>query len=149
MSKSYCGIKCNACQLNTQCCGCIESEGRPFGGTCIVAECCKNCDDKDRKKKIKALKESVITEINALNIPGMPEVKELYYLKGSFVNLEFTLDDGQKKKFWDDNNIYLGTQLEVSGDDKCFGVVADEDHILICRYGCNGSDPEIIEYVTR
>ena len=149
MSKSYCGIKCNACQLNTQCCGCIESEGRPFGGTCIVAECCKECVDKDRKKIIKALKESVITEINALNIPGMPEVKELYYLKGSFVNLEFTLDDGQKKKFWDDNNIYLGTQLEVSGDDKCFGVVADEDHILICRYGCNGSDPEIIEYVTR
>lgn len=149
MKRSYCGINCNACQLNTQCCGCMDSEGRPFGGTCVVAECCRDCVENERDKKIDALKKSVIKEINALNIPGMPQVKELYYLKGSFVNLEFTLEDGQKKKFWDDDRIYLGCQLEVDGDEKCFGVVADEEHILVCRYGCNGCDPEIVEYIAR
>ena len=149
MSKSYCGINCKSCDLNKSCCGCIESEGRPFGGTCVIAGCCKDCDEKKRINSIKDFKKRIISEINSLEIPDMPEVKELFYLKGSFVNIEFTLSDGTKKKFWDDDRIYLGAQIEVDGDEKCFGIVADEDHILICKYGCNGKDPEIVKYVDR
>ena len=144
MSKSYCGIKCNACELNKTCCGCIESEGRPFGGACIVAECCRECPEKERPEKITQLKSQIISEINALEIPHMPKVTALYSLKGSFVNLEYNID-GKKIKYLDDDNIYLGCQLEKTVDsDTCFGVVADEEQILVCEYGENGSNPKLV-----
>ena len=40
-----------------------------------------------------------------------------------------------------------GLQRQYS--ERCYGVVANEDLILICEYGCNGSDPEIILYKRR
>ncbi len=149
MSKSYCGIKCNSCELNTQCCGCIDSEGRPFGAACVVAQCCKDCKESEWKKNIDELKSQIVLEINSLGIPNMPIVKELYHLKGAYINLEYTLEDGSKVKYWDDDRIYLGCQLEVEGCDKCFGVVADEEHIMVCKYGCGGSDPELVLYRRR
>lgn len=42
MSKSICGIDCTKCDFNKMCEGCAETNGKPFGGQCIVAKCCKN-----------------------------------------------------------------------------------------------------------
>ena len=100
--------------------------------------------------QFEAFKQQLIDEINALAIEGMPELKTLNALVGSFVNLEYTLPGGQKVKFLDDGTTYLGNQLESeSGGDRCFGVLANMDFILICTYEAEGANPELILYKKR
>ena len=82
----------------------------------------------------------------------MPNIKELYPLHGSFVNLEYPLPNGKKVKFLDDSLAYLGNQVECEFDEenkKYFGILADMNFLLVCKYGENGSDPEIIVYSKR
>ena len=78
----------------------------------------------------------------------MPKVDKLNALVGRFVNLEYPLPSGEQAKFLDDGTTYLGNQLEVSND-RCFGVVANKDIILICTYGKDGADPELVLYKKR
>ena len=98
-------------------------------------------------------KNELIKEINDLNIPGMPKIKELNPLNGAFVNLKYQLPNGKYVQFLDNNDIYLGTQVECEFNDdeiiRCFGIIANMDFILISEYGPNGVDPEIIIYKTR
>ncbi len=95
-------------------------------------------------------KKKLIGEINALHIEGMPELKTLNALVGSFVNLEYPLPSGQKVKFLDDGTTYLGNQLEPEyGGDRCFGVLANMDFILICTYEAEGANPELVLYKKR
>ena len=97
-----------------------------------------------------ALKQQLIAEINALQIPGMPRLERLNALVGSYVNLEYPLPGGQTAKFLDDRTTYLGNQLESGlGDGRCFGVLANVDLILICTYGKDGADPELLLYKKR
>lgn len=147
---SICGIDCETCSWHDKCAGCAATCGKPFGGACILAECChgkgfENCE----KCTVKpcGLKMHLIAEFNALNLPDMPEVTELNALPGSFINMEYVLDNGSKIKFFDDSKIYLGNQLEKQdGSGRCYGLVADEKYIMVCEYGCNGADPEIVAY---
>ena len=100
--------------------------------------------------EFEAFKKQLIGEINDLHIEGMPELTRLNALVGSYVNLEYPLPSGIKAKFLDDGTTYLGNQLEPEfGGDKCFGVLANMDFILICTYGEGGSDPELILYKKR
>ena len=95
-------------------------------------------------------KQRLIDEINDLHIEGMPKVEKLNALVGSYVNLAYPLPGGAKVKFLNDNVTYLGTQLEPEfGGERCFGVLANMDFILICTYGCNGADPELVLYKKR
>ena len=97
-----------------------------------------------------AFKKQLIDEINALGIEGMPKVDKLNALVGSYVNLEYRLPGGAKVKFLDDNNTYLGNQLESElGGDRCFGVLANMDFIMVCTYGEGGLDPELVLYKKR
>ena len=49
-----------------------------------------------------------------------------------------------------DAKTYLGNQLECEyGGDRCFGVVADMDFILICTYEEDGKNPELVLYKKR
>lgn len=85
-------------------------------------------------------KKKLIAELNDLELPGMSEVSELYALVGNFVNLEYTLPSGQMVKLLDDAGIYLGNQLECAfGGDRCFGIVASPEFLLVCTYGENGA----------
>ena len=68
---------------------------------------------------------------------------------GAYVNLEYTLPSGQKIRLLDDKKVYLGYQLEKENSDRCYGLVADNHFLLVCEYGCNGADPEIIVYKKR
>ena len=96
------------------------------------------------------LKKKLIGEINALNIEGMPKVEKLNALVGSYVNLEYRLPDGKKVKFLDDDTSYLGNQLNSEfGGDRCFGVLANMDFILVCTYEENGKNPELVIYKKR
>ena len=79
----------------------------------------------------------------------MPEVTELYELCGSFVNMEYELSSGARIKLLDDKRIYLGTQLEIPGTERCFGVVADEKYLPVCEYGADGAEHEIVRYQRR
>ena len=80
----------------------------------------------------------------------MPKLDRLNALIGSYVNLEYRLPSGMKVKFLDDGTTYLGNQLEPEfGGDKCFGVLANMDFILICTYRENGTDPELVLYKKR
>ena len=100
--------------------------------------------------QFEAFKKQLAEEINALNIEGMPRVETLNALVGKFVNLEYPLPNGVRAKFLDDGITYLGTQLEPEfGGDRCFGVLANMDFILICTYGCDGADPELVLYKKR
>ena len=100
--------------------------------------------------KFESFKQQLIKEINDLHIEGMPEVKSLNALVGSYVNLEYRLPSGRYVKFLDDQTTYLGNQLESEfGGDRCFGILANMDFILICTYGPEGADPELVLYKKR
>ena len=90
----------------------------------------------------------LIEEINAFGI-GELTVADLNLLPGFYVNLSYPLESGSTVLFLKDNDIYLGNQVERTDSDRCYGIVANENYILICEYGCNGSDPEIILYKRR
>ena len=95
-------------------------------------------------------KKKLIDEINALQIEGMPRVTSLNALVGKFVNLEYRLPNGACVQFLDDGTTYLGTQLEPEfGGERCFGVLANMDFILICTYAAEGADPELVLYKKR
>ncbi len=95
-------------------------------------------------------KKKLIDEINALHIEGLPKVEKLNALVGKYVNLEYRLPNGMKVKFLDDEKTYLGNQLESEfGGERCFGVLSDMDFILICTYGADGADPELVLYKKR
>ena len=81
---------------------------------------------------------------------SMPKVERLYALVGSYVNLAYPLPSGISAKFLDDNTTYLGNQLESDfGGERCFGVLANIDFILICTYEADGKDPELVLYKKR
>ena len=100
--------------------------------------------------EFEAFKKQLIDEINDLHIEGMPPVKSLNALVGAFVNLEYPLPGGAKVKFLNDATTYLGTQLECTfGGERCFGVLANMDFILICTYEAGGKNPELVLYKKR
>ncbi len=71
-------------------------------------------------------------------------------LVGQFVNLEYPLPSGVNVKFLNDSTTYLGNQLETeNGADRCFGVLANKDFILICTYEKDGVNPELVLYKKR
>ena len=102
------------------------------------------------EEKFIEFKQQLMDEINALNVEGMPKAESLNALVGSFVNLEYTLPNGSAVRFLDDNATYLGTQLECEfGGNRCFGIVANMDFLLVCTYGENGEAPELVVYKKR
>ena len=101
------------------------------------------------KEKLEEFKRQLIDELNTLlNIEGLPKVEKLNVLPGEFVNMEYTLPNGEKAKFLDDKQTYLGSQLEIDFG-ICFGIVANMDFLLICSYEENGENPELVIYKKR
>ena len=95
-------------------------------------------------------KQQLIDEINALHIEGLPKVERLNALVGSFVNLAYPLPSGVSAKFLNDNKTYLGNQLESEfGGERCFGVLANMDFILVSTYEAEGKNPELVLYKKR
>ena len=100
--------------------------------------------------EFEAFKKQLIAEINDLHVEGMPKVESLSALVGQFVNLAYPLPNGEQVKFLHDGTTYLGTQLEPEfGGERCFGVLANMDFILICTYEADGVNPELVLYKKR
>lgn len=151
-NESYCGLRCSTCALKATCNGCIKTNGRPFHGDCMIAACCQKngCESCAKCRDTPcSLKTQLLDEFNNLGIEDMERVTSLNALKGSFVNLKYTLPGGQSIKFWDDEKIYLGNQICKMNSDRCYGLTADENYLLVCEYGDGGSDAEIIVYKKR
>lgn len=96
------------------------------------------------------MKKLLVDEINALCIEGMPKLTKLNALAGCDVNLQYRLPSGKIVKFLDDHATYLGNQLACEfGGDRCFGVLANMDFIMVCTYEENGKNPELLIYKKR
>ncbi len=150
--KAICGLNCDSCTFSENCGGCAETKGRPFGGSCIIADCCAGHGCGSCGKAFAApcrLKEELIAEFNGLKINDMEEVTELNALSGSYINLNYTLPGGQIIQFWDDRKVYLGNQLRKKDTDRCYGLAADEKYLLVCEYGEGGNDAEIVVFKKR
>jgi len=97
-----------------------------------------------------AFKQQIMDEFNALQIDGMPRVESLNALTGSYINLTYRLPNGTYAKFLNDDTTYLGNQLECEfGGERCFGIAANMEFLLVCTYGENGTDPELVVYKKR
>jgi len=100
--------------------------------------------------EFEAFKKQLIDEINELHIPGMPRLEKLNALIGQYVNLAYPLPNGRSVKFLHDGVTYLGNQLECEfGGDRCFGILANMDFIMICTYQAEGANPELLLYKKR
>lgn len=110
----------------------------------------KRYDELSDNGQFEEFKLKLINEINELQIEGLPKVEKLNALVGKYVNLEYRLPNGKMVKFLDDQKTYLGNQLESEfGGERCFGVLADMDFIMICTYDENGRNPELVLYKKR
>ena len=102
------------------------------------------------KEKLEEFKAQLIHEFNTLlHIEGLPKVEHLNVLSGEFINMEYTLPNGEKVKFLDDKQTYLGSQLESEFGGRCFGIAANMDFLLVCTYEENGENPELVIYKKR
>lgn len=110
----------------------------------------KRYDELSDKGQFDEFKRKLMQEINDLHIEGLPKVEKLNALVGKYVNLEYRLPNGTKVKFLDDEKTYLGNQLEAEfGGDRCFGVIANMDFILVATYEAGGKNPELVVYKKR
>ena len=100
--------------------------------------------------RFEEMKRQLIDEINDLHIEGMPKLERLNALVGAYVNLAYRLPSGESVKFLDDHTTYLGNQLACEfGGDRCFGVLANMDFIMVVTYKEGGADPELLVYKKR
>ena len=151
MKKTICGCNCEDCFMKDTCKGCAETNGNPFGKGCVLADCakekgeasCARCGENCAKKK------QVISEFNALHIENLPEITSINALKGEYVNLSYPLPSGDFARFFENDRVIFANQIEGAGNGRCFGLCADDNYLMVCTYGENGADPEIICYRRR
>lgn len=135
---------CTQCVKQAECGGCIKTNGHPFDGTCIAAECVA----RGGMAELSCLKQQLIDEINALGLPYL-HVDTLYLLSGGYVNLSYPLPNQTAVPFLTKNRVYFGNQIERPDSERCYGVVCDETFLLVSEYGCGGADPQLLLYKKR
>ena len=110
----------------------------------------KRYDELSDNGQFEAFKRQLMQEINDLHVEGLPKVEKLNALVGRYVNLAYPLPSDAAVNFLNDQMTYLGTQLESEfGGERCFGVLAGMDFILISTYGPEGEAPELVLYKKR
>lgn len=134
-------FNCQKCSSYEECGGCLKNCGKPFNGLCLASEIIKERG----YEGYQIFKSKIIDEINNLGIKDL-KVYDLNLLSGSYVNLEYELENGSKVKLLKDNDVYLGQQIERENNERCYGVVVTFKYLLVCEYGCKGRNPEIILY---
>ena len=146
-----CGTNCEDCDLfkNSKCSGCINTNSCPFGKKCFIAKYIEI----GGKESFEEIKKELINEINSLTIDGMSKIDDLIPLNGAFVNLEYRLPNGINVRFLNEDEIYLGTQIECEFNDgelnRYFGIVANMNFILVSEYDEDGNNTELILYKKR
>lgn len=146
MKISVCGTDCGKCIFGGMCKGCRETHSCPFGRECFIARYIAL----GGKEGYRQFVQQLIGEINALQIPGMPQVKSLYPMAGRLINPEIPLPNGETVKLLDDRGIYLGTQLESDFDgERYFVIAAGMDFLLVYTCGERQNDAELTVFKKR
>ena len=65
------------------------------------------------------------------------------------MNLEYTLPNGQKAKLLRDDDICLGNLFQLEDSPRCLGIAADDRYLLVCAFGPEGTDPEVLLWKRR
>lgn len=91
-----------------------------------------------------SMQEKILIEIKKLGIQEFEQLNSLNLLDGSYLNLEIELPNGMKARLLDNNKKYYANQIDIADSDKCYGVAADENFIIVYKYGCEGKDAELI-----
>ena len=86
----------------------------------------------------------VIARLHTLGIPELASVTTLAVLQGDYINLECRFPNGQVGKILDDSQQYLAAQVEIEGDERCYGIAADAFQIAVYSYGCEGADAKLV-----
>lgn len=92
------------------------------------------------------LKGKLLAAFNELGIQDMEKVTDLYPLVGAVINIEYALPNGQVVKFWDDGGIYLGYQMRKKDSDRSYGIVADEEYLMVSEYSGYGEDAKVVVF---
>lgn len=148
--KTICGANCDDCKIyNKKCKGCNETNACPFGKKCWIAKYIEIGGE----KSFDSLEKELLEEINSLKVPGMPKIEKLYPLHGEFINLEYTLPNMKRVKFLEDDETYLGNQVESNFNDedikRYIGIVANMSFILICECDLDFNNSELLIYKRR
>ena len=93
------------------------------------------------------LERKIIERLHRLGIEELKTVEKLNELKGDFINLECRWPNGATGKILDDTKSYLAAQVERPGQERCYGVAADEQQIAVFEYGCGGRDAELVVWL--
>lgn len=130
---------------------CTEKQAREYLQVLLpTLDYWKHYDALSDDGQFETFKKQLIQEINQLHIEGLPTVEALHALVGKQVNLAYVLPNGQSVKFLDDRKTYLGNQLPCEfGGERCFGVIASMDFLLVCTYEKDGVNPELVLYKKR
>ena len=106
--------------------------------------------NKDSGLKNLELKNNLIKEFNELNICGMPKLESINALVGAYVNLEYKMPNGSVIKLLDDSKTYFGNQLESKNEkDIYFGVIGNDEFLMVSKYKKDLSNPELLIYKKR
>ena len=147
-----CGMPIDDCDLGREKDGNFNEEYCRwcYSGGEYTLDIWRECAELGGKERLGEFKEQLIHEFNTLlHIEGLPRVENLNVLSGEFINMEYTLPNGERVKFLDDKQTYLGSQLESEDGGRCFGIAGNMDFLLVCTYGVNGEDPELVIYKKR
>ncbi len=93
--------------------------------------------------------EELLKEFHALGIEELKEISRLNRLRGDFINLEYPFPSGQTAKLLEDDQWYWGAEVCKKGSPRCYGLAADESILLVCEYGENGLDAELVLWKKR
>lgn len=91
------------------------------------------------------MENNLLNEIKQLGIKEFEKINSLNLLDGSYLNLEVELPNGVKAKLLDDNKKYYANQIDIENSDKCYGVAADENFLVVYKYGYNGANAELVQ----
>ncbi len=117
---------------------------------------CEQCEAFTKKIFMKVIEECWCFGNNSYLTNGADVERYIrvipYERQFEFMKLEYRLSNGNIVKFLDDNATYLGNQLPCEfggGGDRCFGIAANMDFLLVCTYEENGENPELVVYKKR
>ena len=91
--------------------------------------------------------EKIIARLKTLGFPELAGITKLNEFDGAFLNNETLLPNGRSAKILDDDKRYFAIEIEPAGNDKCWGIAADESQIAIFAYGEGGKDCELVAWV--
>ena len=87
--------------------------------------------------------QTLINAFNQLGVPDMPTLSKLYGHKGSAINFEVRLPNGDITKIFDDNKIYYTAELKNEDKDFAFLLVTDKTQLVVLKAKHNDK-PQVI-----